>query len=143
MYEVTVTSSNPAYGTVSGGGSYAENSVAMLTATANPGYIFDSWNDGSNDNPHYVTVTGNLSFVANFIEDTGVETFDALGAKIAVEGLRIIIDAPQGQPVRIVDVTGRILVDQPMADPAGYTMPAAGVYIVCVGNAYVRKVVVQ
>ena len=40
---------------------------ATLTATANEGYQFVSWNDGNTDNPRLVSLISDTSFVANFI----------------------------------------------------------------------------
>ena len=76
-------------------------------------------------------------------EHTGIETIETVDYTIAVGGRSIIIDAPDGEPVLIVDVLGRVLVAQKEVTHASYTMPAAGVYIVRVGNASARKVVVQ
>lgn len=75
-------------------------------------------------------------------DTTGFANADAIGFKVAVDGRRVIIAAPQGEPVRIVDVMGRTVVDQKEVTPAGYLMPAAGVYMVRVGNAPARKTVV-
>ncbi len=43
---------------------------ATLTATANVGYAFLSWNDGNTENPRIVNLTSDTSFVANFIVST-------------------------------------------------------------------------
>ncbi len=43
---------------------------ATLTATANVGYTFLSWNDGNTENPRIVNLTSDTSFVANFIVST-------------------------------------------------------------------------
>lgn len=76
-------------------------------------------------------------------DHTGIETFETADYKMAVDGRRIIIDAPEGESVLIVDVLGRVLVTQKKVTHAAYTMPATGVYIVRVGNASARKVVVR
>lgn len=47
-----------------------------------------------------------------------------------------------GVPVRIVDMMGRTLVNQPLHAYAAYPMPAAGVYLVKVGNLPAKKVIV-
>lgn len=65
-YTLTVNSSNPAYGTAEGGGSYSYGTTATLTATPNEGYSFTGWNDGNTNNPRTVTVTGNATYTANF-----------------------------------------------------------------------------
>ncbi|MEE1021490.1 MAG: leucine-rich repeat domain-containing protein, partial [Bacteroidales bacterium] len=66
-YEVVANVNNDAFGSVA-----IENncSTATLTATANDGYVFLSWNDGNTDNPRTVALTSDTSFVANFIVST-------------------------------------------------------------------------
>ena len=65
-YEITATSSNNLFGTVSGGGTYDYNSSVTLTATPKTGYHFVSWNDGVETASRSVTVTGNASYEATF-----------------------------------------------------------------------------
>ena len=306
MYQVTVTSSDPAQGTVSGGGSYPENGVAVITAVAASGYRFDSWDDGNTQNPRTVIVTSDTSFIATFVEgdyqdcptitnypwepefddnltcwrnidadgdgnlwlrygdwalsesysyfsqtnqpltpdnwlisrplqlsenavlswaakgmstqyytehysvyvsttgsmpsdfttllfsetlnnaeqnnravslsayagqtvriafrhhasddvfvlgiggvtvkrgSNGIIFSDDVDAKVTVVGRTIFVETSEGrQPVRIVDILGRTLVDKPFVDPAGYTMPAAGVYMLRIADAPARKIVVR
>ena len=85
-FEITVLSSNEAYGSVSGGGTYEEGSIATLTAMPNGGYLFDSWEDGNFDNPREITVTSDSTFVADFVKceitqaiDTVVPNFVTVG----------------------------------------------------------------
>ncbi|MBQ0161252.1 MAG: hypothetical protein MJZ99_02930 [Bacteroidales bacterium] len=72
-YTITVQANNADWGTVSGGGVYAENATATLTATAAEGYTFVGWADGNNQNPRLVTVTGDATYTANFEAKAGVE----------------------------------------------------------------------
>lgn len=66
MYTVTV-SADPERGTVDGGGSdFHYGDVATLTATANEGYTFQSWSNGSTENPMEISVTGDTSYYASF-----------------------------------------------------------------------------
>ena len=65
-YTITVNSANATMGTVSGGGTYIDNSTATLTATPKEGYAFKQWNDGNTDNPRTVTVTGDVAYTAEF-----------------------------------------------------------------------------
>ena len=65
-YTISVTANPANAGTVSGGGVYYYGNVAMLYAEAYSGYEFVGWSDGSSENPHYVTVTGNASYTATF-----------------------------------------------------------------------------
>lgn len=53
-------------GTVSGGGTYHYGDTLTLEATANPGFVFESWNDGSHTNPREVVVTQDSTFTASF-----------------------------------------------------------------------------
>ncbi|MDR2804423.1 MAG: leucine-rich repeat protein, partial [Dysgonamonadaceae bacterium] len=66
QYAVSVESNDATMGVVSGSGSYAYNSTATISATANTGYRFVQWNDGNTDNPRTVTVTSDISYTAEF-----------------------------------------------------------------------------
>lgn len=50
------------------GGIYEKGSKVNLTATPDGEYLFDSWSDGSTENPRDITVTSNLDLTANFIK---------------------------------------------------------------------------
>lgn len=65
-YTITVKANDAAMGTVTGGGSYAANASATLTATANNGYEFVQWQDGNKDNPRTITVTADATYTATF-----------------------------------------------------------------------------
>jgi len=66
IYSVSVTSSNAAMGTASGGGNFVHGATTYITATAAYGYRFTQWNDGNTDNPRLITVTQNANYVAQF-----------------------------------------------------------------------------
>ena len=66
FFTITGESNNTVYGTVTGGGSYANGSTVTLTAVANNGYHFVQWSDGSTENPRTVTVTANTTYYAQF-----------------------------------------------------------------------------
>ena len=53
-------------GRVSGGGTYQSGTVISLSASAYEGYTFKDWQDGNNQNPRSITVTGNKTYTANF-----------------------------------------------------------------------------
>ena len=65
-YTVSAYVSPTGAGTVSGTGTFPAGASTTLTATANPGYTFDHWNDGSTTNPRTITVNNNMSFTAYF-----------------------------------------------------------------------------
>ena len=56
-YTVTVEASPLEGGTVTGGGTYTENTTVTLTATANAGYEFVKWRDGEIKATRPITVT--------------------------------------------------------------------------------------
>ena len=68
--EITVTVNPTEGGTVTGTGYYDGGAICTLTAVANPGYAFINWTkDGvevSNSATYSFTVSGDVSFVANF-----------------------------------------------------------------------------
>ena len=68
-YVISAGVSPTGAGSVSGAGTYQEGDTATLTATANAGYVFSFWSDGSNDNPHSFEVSENVSLYAYFVSD--------------------------------------------------------------------------
>ncbi len=69
QHTITATANNSAWGTVTGGGVYNAGSTATLTAVANSGYHFVSWQDGDTNTPRIITVTGDSTFTAIFAAD--------------------------------------------------------------------------
>lgn len=69
-YTLTTAVNNASYGSVSGGGSYTAGSQATVTATANSGYKFSQWNDGTSANPKTVVMDGNKTVTATFVTDS-------------------------------------------------------------------------
>ena len=67
-FTITVNSNNAAWGTVTGGGEYADQATVILTATPNAGYEFEKWQDGSTENPRTITVTADETYTAYFKE---------------------------------------------------------------------------
>ena len=66
-YTVTLTVNDPAMGTLSNyGGTYAEGSTIVVTATANAGYHFVNWSDDNTDNPRTFIVNSDITLQANF-----------------------------------------------------------------------------
>ncbi len=62
-YTISVSAEN---GSVTGGGTYEYGSSVTLTAIPNTGYKFKQWSDGNTDNPRTVTVTGDVTYTAEF-----------------------------------------------------------------------------
>ncbi len=72
----TVTVNDDGHGTAAADKpSYYAGETAVLTATADEGYIFDQWSDGAFSNPREIVVTENIVLTAMFKQDvTGVNT---------------------------------------------------------------------
>ena len=77
-YTVSAYVSPAGSGTVTGTGTYQAGATCTLTATANEGYTFDHWNDGSTQNPRTVTVNNNMSFTAYFTAGQYTITVNAI-----------------------------------------------------------------
>ena len=57
-------------GSVSGGGTYIDSSMVTITATANDGYHFTSWNDGDTHVVRNILLVSDTAFTAHFAADT-------------------------------------------------------------------------
>ena len=69
-------------------GSYNSGSQVTITATANSGYLFDSWSDGSTSNPITVTMDSNKSLSASFvaIPTYNINLIAAISSAVAPSG---------------------------------------------------------
>lgn len=72
-FTIKVKANDSSMGTVTGGGKYESGATATLEATANAGYVFVDWEDGTKNNPRLVTVTGDAEYTANFAVQSGVK----------------------------------------------------------------------
>ena len=88
-YTVTANVNDPAMGSVSGAGEYAEGKTATLTANANAGYRFVNWSNGSTDNPLKITVTENIEITANF---EAVPPMTCAEAAAAASGATVVLN---------------------------------------------------
>ena len=74
QFNLQVTTSDDAMGTVSGGGTYYASDVT-ITATPNLGHRFNYWNDGSTETTRIIHLVSDTAFVAVF-EDVSNQTFN-------------------------------------------------------------------
>ena len=80
-YSLTVLSNNNTMGNVTGSGTYTHNTPVNITAQANYGYHFVSWNDGDTNNPRLITMTHDATYTALFALNS--YTVTAISANIA------------------------------------------------------------
>ena len=73
-YTISVNANPSAGGTVTGGGTYPYGATVILTATPSSSYSFMQWGDGNVSNPRTITVTGNATYTALFL-NAGGEVF--------------------------------------------------------------------
>ena len=66
LFDITVESSNPDWGTVTGGGSYPYGDTVQIEASPLQGHEFLTWDDGNINNPRDIIVTQDSTFVALF-----------------------------------------------------------------------------
>ena len=113
QYTIGTASNDGAMGTVSGGGTYDEGSVIVLTATPHDGYRFVRWHDGNSTNPRNVTVTADATYTAIFeaippaqytitVNSNNVSWGTASGSGIYTEGTTAALTATPADGYRFV-----------------------------------------
>lgn len=149
VYDFSATSSNPARGTVTivtePTCDYRE---AQVQANAYHGYHFDHWSDGNTDNPRYIVVLQDTHLVAYFAsdngEDEGIEETEEEGVKLYQRNGQIVVEGAEGNPVFLYDVVGRLLAARrETMQEVLLDVPSSGVYLVKIGNAPARRIVVR
>lgn len=109
---------------------------AVVYASANSGYHFDHWSDGSTANPYTLTVTDDLDLVGYFVADgstQGIDDISADGIRIHAANGHIVVEDIEDAQVAVYDMTGRNVRNDDLP---------AGVYMVRIGNHPARKMVV-
>ena len=124
LYTVNVLSGNTSMGTVSGGGTFPYGASVSIEAQPYDGYRFVRWDDGNTANPRTVTVTGNATYVAQFVSLDGIDA-PAIEPLIlypnpASEWVNISV-AEQGE-VSLMDVTGRTVLTQAIRQSSAQTI---------------------
>ena len=86
------------------GGTYDRGTKVTVTATPDGEYLFESWSDGSTENPREITVTSNLDLTANFIKKkysltVSIEGEGTVTEEVLVQGS--VSDYNSGTKVRL------------------------------------------
>ena len=77
QFTVTASPNNDLYGSVTGGGTFDYNTSVTVTATANDGYRFVDWSDGTTTATHPAfTLSENVTLTANFALESENKTVD-------------------------------------------------------------------
>jgi uncharacterized repeat protein (TIGR02543 family) len=112
-YTVSLSAQPAAGGTVSGGGTFSQGTSVTVTATPAAGYDFVNWTQGTSvlsTSPEYTfSITGNLSFTANFTVKTPVNDLGMQDIRLFPNPVsqRLTISGLQGRTnVSLVTITG-------------------------------------
>lgn len=110
------------------------DSTAVVVATANAGYLFSHWSNGSTANPYTLQLTGDTVLTAYFEADSNVGINDiSTDFSIHSHNGRIVVDGTTDE-VHVYDIMGRRVHNQALP---------TGVYMVRIGErSNTRKVVV-
>lgn len=154
-YTVTLTVSDTlghpgVGGTVTGAGEYYEGDMVTITATPDEGYLFLGWYNQSGEMV-YTDATNtfemdaeDITLNAVFVYSVGIN--DVAGDATVIYGTNnsIVVRNAENQTIRIFDAVGRLVAQRSAASIEEIiAMPTTGVYLVQVGNAAARRVVVR
>ena len=149
IFDFSATSSNPARGTVTiVTMPTCDNMEAQVQANAYHGYHFDHWSDGNTDNPRYIVVLQDTHLVAYFAsdngEDEGIDETLEESVKLYQRNGQIVVEGAEGYPVYLYDVVGRLLATKrETAQEVLLDVPASSAYLVKIGDAPARRIVVR
>lgn len=104
---------------------------------------FAGWSDGSHDNPRHVVVNGDMVLTA-FFEQVSVPPVAQPQWRVSAEGRGMNVKGANGMEIAVYDVSGHSVASVfATADEVWIPLPAAGVYVVRVGETGAKKVSVE
>ena len=153
VYTLTLDVNDATMGSVSpvGIATYDDNDEVVVMATANDGYHFVAWVNANNTNDtvsrsaRYVfNIHANTSLIAVFARNTeGIDDVDMENVKIYSADSKIIVRGAENRSVYVFDVNGRVVNSESNAsETIEFRMANTGVYLVKVGNAPAKRVLV-
>ena len=134
-------------GFINGLGTYHYGDTVTITAQAYDGYRFVRWSlpwDIYVSEAHYTFVIRENVHVVAYFAEVGIDDVDGGDVTVYAEGNRIRVHGAEGRQVRVFDAVGRLVntVDARSAE-LEIAVPASGIYMVQVGNATAKRVVVM
>ena len=127
LHTVTANATDETMGYVMGGGEYPQGSTATLIAVPFGQNYFVRWNDGNTDNPRTITVTGDMTFTADFAPaGSAVETLENGERGIYATGRTLHVENG-GESYRVYTAAGRLVYT---GNDSSVTLSAPGMYIV-------------
>ena len=127
LYKVTANATDETMGYVTGAGEYPQGGTATLIAVPFGQNYFVRWNDGNTDNPRTITVTGDMTFTAEFAPaGSAVETLENGERGIYATGRTLHVENG-GESYRVYTAAGRLVYT---GNDSSVTLSAPGMYIV-------------
>ena len=142
--EIVARANDGGLGRVVGGGLYAIGDEATLTATPNSGSRFLRWSTGEREQTITITVRYAATYTAYFERTTqGIDEAESGELRAWSHAMTIHVAGLTGQPVKVYDLTGRLIAALPNATgdiviPVSYP----GLYLVQTGTT-THKVLVR
>ena len=131
LHTVTANATDETMGYVTGAGEYPQGSTATLVAIPFGQNYFVRWNDGNTDNPRTITVTGDMTFTAEFAPaGSAVETLENGERGIYATGRTLHVENG-GEYYRVYTAAGRLVYT---GNDSSVTLSAPGMYIVRTGD---------
>ena len=112
-------------------------STATLTATANEGYVFLSWNDGNTENPRLVSLTSDTAFTAIFalIDESSLLEAETESISFFPNPTKSKITFSQAiEKVEVIDLTGKAILTFSNAKTINIESLPAGAYYLRLTN---------
>ena len=133
-YNVEVFVNDETFGSVA---VESDCSTATLTATANEGYVFLSWNDGNTENPRVVSLTSDTAFTAIFalIDESSLLEAEAESISFFPNPTKSEITFSQAiEKVEVIDLTGKAILTFTNAKTINIESLPAGAYYLRLTN---------
>jgi hypothetical protein len=146
LVTLTLVSSDPWRGIVVGNATVPVGTEIEAVAIPMDGDAFYGWSDGSYDNPRRISVDGDMVLTAFFGEYEGIDGAGGDGAawSATVDGRRLTVHCGVGETVRLFDMQGRSLLSvNASSEATTVVVPAAGAYLVSVGTAPAKRILIE
>lgn len=143
FYALSVLTDNAARGLGVGSAVLPAGTEVEVCGLPLEGFRFAGWADGVDDNPRRVTVTGPLTLTAQF-DRQSVRAAEAPVWTVAVDGRQATVRCGAGERLRLYDGGGRCHTTiVTTASATRLLLPAAGVWLVQVGDGAAKRIVIE
>ena len=120
-----------------------ETATATIQATPAANHRFVQWQDGDTTNPRTITITGNAIYIATFELGIGISNAITSPFEVYTRNNTLVVKQAEGQPVAVFDMMGRCIFQTTATEENTFNLPTTGVYVVRIGEGFVRKVVIN